>query len=81
MDGHALHFLDGEPVAQGEQLELLLTDGRWLRGSYEWSGHVARWAGFRVPLGGPWERAPQEGFVPAAVLALHPEATVRRPPR
>lgn len=73
-----MHFLDGEPVRQGETLELLLAGGQWLRGTYEWSGQLARWAGFRVPLGGPTETAPRDGFVPAAVLALHPDAVLRR---
>jgi hypothetical protein len=75
----AFHALNGARVNQSDVLELQLTGGRWLRGRYEWSGHLARWPAFRVQLGGPWESGPHEGPIPAAVLALHPEAVVRRP--
>src|SRR5438270_5439478 len=71
------HYLDGRRVAQGEILELRLTGGQ--RGRYEWSGQLARWPAFRVELGGPWECGPHEGPVPAAALALHPDALLRYP--
>lgn len=74
-----VHFLDGDPVHQGDPLEILLSGDRWLAGHYEWNNNVARWPGLRVPLGGPWEKQASEGFIPAAVLALNPDATVRRP--
>jgi len=74
------HFLDGTRVAVGDEIEVLLSGDRWLRGRYDWSGIEARWPALRVPLGGPWEDRPVEAFKPAAVLALHPDALVRWPP-
>lgn len=79
--GERAHFLDGERVSIGDEIEVLLSGDRWLRGRYDWSRIEARWAGLRVPLGGPWEGGPPETFKPAAVLALHPDAIVRWPPR
>jgi len=58
-----------------------IAGGRWLAGRYEWSGIEARWPGLRVELGGPWESLPPHEWKPAAVLALHPDATVRWPER
>jgi hypothetical protein len=72
------HFLDGRRVQEDAVIELLLSGNRWLRGQYTWSGLEARWPGFRVTLGGPWEREPS-GALPAAVMALHPRAIVRWP--
>jgi hypothetical protein len=76
-DGELAHFLDGRKVERGTLLELLLEGGIWLRGQYEWSGTPERWAGLRVELGGLVAGEPG-GWRPAAVLALHPEAMVRR---
>lgn len=60
-------------------IELLLVDGYWLRGHYEWSGLEARWPGLRVELGGPRQTMLGAERPPAAVLALHPDAIVRWP--
>lgn len=73
------HYLNGARVSVGDELEILLADGIWLRGRYDWSGIDARWPGLRVTLGGPWESAPSDVFRPAAVLALHPDAIARWP--
>jgi hypothetical protein len=72
------HILDGEVLAEGTRLQVLLEDGTWLEGTYSWSGVVARWPGLRVELGGPLP----EGTVrrPMAVMALPPQALCRRPP-
>lgn len=75
-----MHVLLERPVRRGDALELLLSDGYWLRGQYDWSGIEARWPGLRVELGGPWQHD-GEARPPAAVLALHPDAIVRWPPR
>ncbi len=76
--GVAQHYLDGTALVDGMRLQVLLENGLWLEGTYSWSGVIARWPGLRVELGGPippgWPRRP------AAVLALPPQATVRRPP-
>jgi hypothetical protein len=72
-----LHFLEGQPLAEGTRLQVQLADGSWLEGVYSWSGVVARWPGLRIELGGPipegWPRRPM------AVMALPPQAVVRRP--
>lgn len=71
------HVLDGEVLAEGTRLQVLLEDGTWLEGSYSWSGVVARWPGLRIELGGPLP----DGTVrrPMAVMALPPQALCRRP--
>lgn len=81
IDGERAHVLDGVRVSIGDEIEVLLGGDRWLCGRYDWSGIEARWPGLRVPLGGPWEGGPPDQFKPAAVLALHPDAVVRWPPR
>jgi hypothetical protein len=53
--GGRRHYLDGRPVHAGTTLELLLPDGDWLTGHYEW-GYVAGEAPtLHVALGGPRE--------------------------
>lgn len=78
VDGTSQHFLDGTLLVEGMRLQVLLENGSWLEGTYSWSGVAARWPGLRIELGGPippgWPRRP------AAVMALPPQATVRRPP-
>src|SRR4051794_8431659 len=78
--GQRVHVLEDRPLARGDELELLLADGYWLRGRYEWGGLEARWPGLRIELGGPWQRGAVER-PPAAVMALHPDAIVRWPAR
>jgi hypothetical protein len=73
------HELDGRPVEPNSLLELRLRNDQWISGQYQWSGVTARWPGLRVELGGEWDA--REGNAPAAVLALHPEAELRWPPR
>lgn len=34
--GGLRHYLQGEPVSAGTVLELLMSDGSWLSGRYEW---------------------------------------------
>lgn len=74
--GGQQHVLQERPLVRGDAIELMLADGYWLRGTYEWSGLAARWPGLRVELGGPWQTSDVER-PPAAVLALHPDAIVR----
>jgi hypothetical protein len=76
-DNRRAHVLQERPLQRGDEIELLLSDGYWLRGRYEWSGLEARWPGLRVELGGPWQANKFESRPPAAVLALHPDAVVR----
>ena len=77
--GAKRHCLAGRPVTTGTELELLLDDGTWVRGRYDWSGLDARWPGLRVKL-----RADHllDGDRPIyAVLALPPQAQLRWPLR
>jgi hypothetical protein len=76
-EGERVHVLRDRPLQRGDEIELLLADGYWLRGRYDWSGIEARWPGLRVALGGGARAA--EVREPAAVMALHPDAIVRRP--
>ena len=78
-EGERVHHLQGAPVQRGDELELLLSDGYWLRGRYDWSGLEARWAGLRIELGGPWQHDVYDLRPPSAVMALHPDAILRRP--
>lgn len=74
--GH--HVLDGVALTEGARLQVRLADGTWLEGTYSWSGVIARWPGLRIELGGPVpEGVPRR---PMAVMALPPQAVVRRPP-
>ena len=78
-EGQRVHVLQDRPLERGEEIEILLSDGYWLRGRYDWSGLEARWPGLRIELGGPWQRDVYETRPPSAVMALHPDAIVRRP--
>ena len=71
------HFLDGEQLRPGDSVELLLHDGQWLAGVYEWNGQEIRWPAFRFLLGGsgPVYAAEQSR---SAVVALPPDAVLRR---
>jgi hypothetical protein len=78
--GRLHHYLDGRRVEPGQQVEVLLSGGRWLTGSYDWNGVEARWPGLRFELGGSWERDPAATpRPPSGVMALHPDATLRWP--
>jgi len=80
LDGSAkLYFLDEEALRSGEPVELLLADGRWLAGTYEWSGSEVRWPIFRFGLGGDAPPYLIENQRTAAV-ALPPDAVLRRRP-
>jgi hypothetical protein len=78
-DGQRVHVLQEQALRRGDVIELLLADGYWLRGRYDWSGIEARWPGLRIDLGGVTAPPIDGGIAPAAVMALHPEAIVRWP--
>jgi hypothetical protein len=76
-NGGAAYYLDGVALRVGEPIELMLDDGQWLSGIFEWSGHAIRWPGLRFKLGGdatPYAAANSR----TAVVALPPDAVVRR---
>jgi hypothetical protein len=63
-EGGGRHFLDGRAVHAGATLELLLGDGHWVAGRYEWSSQAGGRASFHVGLGGPAE-AERQAVTPA----------------
>jgi hypothetical protein len=78
--GRLRHFLDDRMVEPGDRVEVLLSGGRWLVGTYDWNGVEARWPGLRFELGGAWERDPSSiARPPSGVMALHPDAVLRWP--
>lgn len=76
--GGRRHFLDGRPVHAGAALELLLADGHWLRGRYEWSYAAGQAPTLHIALGGP-DEAQRQDATPAVSFAL-PARTVLRWP-
>lgn len=80
--GRYVHYLDGVRLEPGAKVELLLSAGRWIMGTYDWNGVEARWPGLRFDLGGLWEREPNSVTrPPSGVMALHPDAVLRWPVR
>ena len=77
--GQREHVLQNRPLRRGDVIEVLLSNGYWLRGQYDWSGNEARWAGLRIELGGPPPRRSDWQPPPAGVIALHPDAIARWP--
>jgi hypothetical protein len=71
------HYLAGFPVRFGDDLELLLSEGRWLRGRYEWTGVSAVWPSLRVGLSG-WVSATSQRKLTGA-MPLPPTARLRWP--
>lgn len=78
-DGGGLrHFLNGKPVHAGERLELLLGDGRWIAGHYEWSFVGDDPPNFRFDLGDGATGSPDREL-PEGILKLPDEAVLRWP--
>jgi hypothetical protein len=69
------HYLSGRLVRVGDELELLLSGGRWLRGRYEWSGNVVVWPAFRIALEGKVSTTSDRRLTGA--LPLPPNARLR----
>ncbi len=46
------HYLDGRRLDKGDEIEILLGVGDWLRGRYDWNGNPVVWPAFRVDLTG-----------------------------
>jgi hypothetical protein len=77
-DGDGLrHYLAGRPVRSGDQLELLLSEGRWLRGRYEWSGVAVVWPSLRIALSG--RVSPTSDRKLTGAMPLPPSARLRWP--
>jgi hypothetical protein len=78
-EGQREHYLGDKPLRRGDLIEILLADGSWLRGRYDWSGIEARWAGLRVELAATARGRLDWPAPPAGVMALHPETIARWP--
>lgn len=76
--GGRRHFLDGRAVHAGTTLELLLPDGNWLRGRYEWSYTAGDPPTLHVALGGPAE-AERQHELPVVSFPLPARAVLRWP--
>jgi len=76
--GGRRHFLDGRPVHAGTTLELLLADGHWMTGRYEWSFAAGEPPTLHVMLGGPAE-AERQGELPVVSFTVPPRAVLRWP--
>jgi hypothetical protein len=79
------HVLDGRTVRSGQGLEVLLPDGQWLIGRYEWSFRIGEAPRLELVLGGEWEawtgEAEGEGIPkrPRALLLIPKDAVLRWP--
>lgn len=79
------HVLDGRVVRAGAGLEVLLPDGQWLIGRYEWSFRPGEAPRLELVLGGEWERARKDPEAagkakrPKAMLLLPKDAVLRWP--
>lgn len=73
------HFLDGQPVHAGSQLELRLADDLWVPVRYEWSWVRARPPRAYLSLGGRGERIGPEWAPDPISFALPARAELRWP--
>jgi hypothetical protein len=74
-DGQPRHLLDGRPLSPGiSRIDLLLADGTWLSGTYEWNLRPATWPALRFSIA-----APEDASVrPTTCVALLPPDAVLR---
>ena len=71
------HYLAGHPVKAGDELELMLSEGRWLRGRYEWNGMQVVWPSLRIALSG--QISPTSERKLTGAMPLPPTARLRWP--
>jgi len=77
--GGPRHYLTDEPIHAGDLLEILLPDGVWLGGRYEWDFRNGGRPLFYFALGGEWEHT--QGHEPLQVATRIPETATLRWPR
>jgi hypothetical protein len=75
--GASSYFLESQRLENGEAIELLLADGTWLRGTYEWRGIPVVWPALRLDLAGRVSRSSERRN--STAMPLPPTAVVRRP--
>jgi hypothetical protein len=71
------HYLDGRRLSRGDEVELLLTDGMWLRGRYDWNGVTVVWPALRLELAGRASRHTDRRLTGA--MPIPPSAILRWP--
>lgn len=76
-DGSSAYYLDGQRLENGEGLELLLADGTWLRGCFEWRGIPVVWPALRIDLAGRVSRNSERQN--STAMPIPPTAKLRRP--
>lgn len=69
------HYLDGRRLDRGSVVELLLTDGQWLRGRYDWNGVPVVWPALRLDLAGQGSRHTERRLTGA--MPIPPSAILR----
>jgi hypothetical protein len=69
------HYLDGKRLSRGDEIELLLGDGQWLRGRYDWNGVAVVWPALRLNLAGRISRHTERRLTGA--MPLPPSAILR----
>ena len=67
-----LHYLDGQPLRDGDPVCLQLADGSWISGVYQWSGEPASWPVLRVAV------ANVDGAGHTVPLVLNPDCVLER---
>lgn len=76
-DGHLQHVLAGRTVPDGAELELLLADGTWLRGTFRAELPGGDGSGLAIRIGGPWDEHGIRDYVHPVVLPLPDPASLR----
>jgi hypothetical protein len=75
-DGYR-HYLDGRRLSKGDEIEIQLASGDWLRGRYDWNGNPVVWPAFRVHLTGRVSSHTERKLTGA--LPIPPAAVLRWP--
>jgi hypothetical protein len=73
----ARHYLEGRRLERGNEVELLLEDGQWLRGRYDWNGIAVVWPALRLELAGQISRHTERRLTGA--MPIPPSAILRWP--
>jgi len=69
------HYLDGVRLRRGDEIEVLLAEGQWLRGRYDWNGVAVVWPALRMELAGRVSRHTERRLTGA--MPIPPSAIVR----
>jgi hypothetical protein len=71
------YYLGGRKLERGTEVELMLGDGTWLRGTYDWRGVPVVWPALRVDLAGRVSKSSDRKL--STALPLPPGALLRWP--